>query len=555
MHTVFKKLKLAESKVLFSPTLIISVILLSFELKWSNNTRWSLFLVYMTFLVYLKRNKKSTLNWTLGLYFSLSVFSSFAFFNNQPNRAMQFLSYGYDHAFHFTLFRGFIETSWYPNVDLANWFTDFQLFTNGPLGYYSLSSFVLHPFSIIKSNPEFLLILYASFQIFTIFLLVWLTFNCITDFVMTNKTEKNFIAVLSLLVVFCLPVTLLFNGFPPYFMSIILILVWLKYDSRNMNTWQKNLTLSLCIYAVSMVTPAPSLFLFLSAVLSTFREFRNLIKGEQLIASLKNLSPFIFVGGIVLWSFSKSSAGLGWRQLLQPGGLQNINVVIAITILIITCVSLAKNFKGSSSDDLSVIVISGMLSVFAFSLLAITFTGNLQYYAIKQIYVALFFSSIYFVRSFKSYKHRSILNLFLVGLLIIPVFNPIFYKGGFMGVPPRVLASTFQEESWKTAPVNSSKIMAVEGLTKSDNGVCYVWRSKNPFTDMDLNSRWLNAMKAKNIISEKCFSAYWNNVQFSDRDLRAKLSKIEDNFVILTELPLPKEDDENITYVIISDKE
>ena len=552
MATVFKKLNLDESRLIFSPTLILSVILISFELKWSNNTRWSLFLLYLMFIVHAKRRRKSHITWISAFYFFISMLSSFVLFNNQPARAMQFLSYGYDQAFHFTLFRGFISTSWYPNVDLDGWFTNFELFTNGPLGYYSLSSFILHPFSLMNSDPEFLLTLYASFQIFTIFLLMWLTFNFITDFIHVKGIEKIYGAILTLLIIFCLPSTLLFNGFPPYFMSIILILIWLKYDSRNLNSWQRNLTLSSCIYAVSMVTPAPAAFLFLGALLSTLREFQHLLRGEQIASSLKNISPFIFVGGIVFWSFSKSSAGLGWRQLLQSGGLQNINVFTSLAIFIATSILLTRNFKNSISEDFSVIVISGMLSVFALSLLTVLFTGNLQYYAIKQIYLALFFSSIYFVISVKSYKHRSILYVFLVGLLMIPILNPIFYKSGFMGVPPRVLINTIQEESWSTAPVNSLKLMSVDGLSKIDEEICYVWRSKNPFTDMDLNSRWLNAMKEKNLISENCFYGYWNNVQFTNKDLHLKLSKIMEEFVILTELPLPEENEENVTYKIIS---
>jgi len=505
------------------------------------------------FFVRAKRRRKWHITWISALYFLVSVLSSFLFFNNQPARAMQFLSYGYDQAFHFTLFRGFIDTSWYPNVDFDSWFTNFEPFTNGPLGYHSLSSFILHPFSLINSDPEFLLTLYASFQIFTIFLLIWLTFNLITDLIQVKGNEKIYGAILTLLIIFCLPSTLLFNGFPPYFMSIILILIWLKYDSRNLNSWQRNLTLSSCIYAVSMVTPAPAAFLFLGALLSTLREFQHFLRGERIASSLKNISPFIFVGGIVLWSFSKSSAGPGWRQLLQSGGLQNINVFTSLTIFVVTSILLTRNFKNSISEDLSVIVISGMSSVFALSLLTILFTGNLQYYAIKQIYVALFFSSIYFVISVMSYKHRLILSVFQVVLLMIPILNPIFYKGGFMGVPPRVLINTIQEESWSTAPVNSLKLISVDGLSKIDEEICYVWRSKNPFTDMDLNSRWLNAMKAKNLISENCFYGYWNNVQFTNEELHLRLSKIVHEFVIFTEPPFPEENEENITYEIISD--
>jgi len=554
MLSSLEKKDFVDSKILFSPTLIIALILFSFELKWSNNTRWSIFLVYLIFFLYRNLQKRSNISWIPTLYFLIFILSSFLFFKEKPARALQFLSYGYDNAFHFTQFRGFIDTSWYPNVDFVHWFTDFQLFTKGPLGYYSITSFILNPFTLVSKNPEFLLILFAAFQVFILFLLAWLVYSCILDSAKTKATTKVIYAAFSLLIVFCLPATLLFNGFAPYFFSIVLILIWLNYDARNPNKWQKNLTLSLLIYCVSIVTPAPAVFLFFGALLVVFRELKSLaIRGNKTLV-FKNLSPFVLVGSFVLWTFSKSSAGLGWRQLLQAGGLQNINLISSIFIFFITFILLIRNFKRSIDDDLAVIVISGLFSVLALSALTITFTGDLQYYAIKQIYVALFFSVIYCVRSFKTYNLKALMNFSLIAVLIIPIFNPIFFKGGFMGVPPRVLIHTVQEVYWNTAPVNAMRLTSLKGLSKNDGSVCYVWRSEDPFTDKDLSSRWLNAMKSHNIISESCFSAYWNNGQLSDAELQEKLANLENDFVIVTDILPTAEVLENIKYVNFSKK-
>ena len=332
-------------ELLFSPTVMMALILFSFEFKLGNDLRWLFFLILVMVFAYRNRQKLKKMAWIPIVYFLICITTSFLFFKNRPDRAMQFLSYGYDNAFHFTLFRGFSDTSWYPKVDFANWFTDFQLFTNGPMGYYALTSFLLHPFTLIQDNPDFLLTMFATFQLLTPFILAWLVFKCIFDKDKVTKMTKVSYLSFSFLIVFCLPTTLLFNGFAPYFFSIVVMLIWLIYDSKNSIKWQKNLTLSLCLYSTSVVTPAPSALLFLVAFLIICREAQTFRKGEKRLSLLWNISPFVLVGACVLWTFGKSSAGLGWRQLLQPGGLQNINLFCTISIFILTSFLILRNSK------------------------------------------------------------------------------------------------------------------------------------------------------------------------------------------------------------------
>jgi hypothetical protein len=131
------------------------------------------------------------------------------------------------------------------------------------------------------------------------------------------------------------------------------------------------------------------------------------------------------------------------------------------------------------------------------------------------------------------------------------MFNPIFFEGGYMGVPPRVLTNTIQKDNWSTDPVNSILLLDVLGKSKIDEKTCIVWRSGDPFTNKDLSSRWLNAMKSTNFISESCFSAYWNNGQLSDKDFIEKLTTLDNKFVVLSEVPLSPEVDQDIEYIKI----
>jgi hypothetical protein len=55
---------------------------------------------------------------------------------------VQFLSFGYDNAFHLMVYRGFRETSWLPVKYVSSWWSDFGLFESTPIGSSALFSFL-----------------------------------------------------------------------------------------------------------------------------------------------------------------------------------------------------------------------------------------------------------------------------------------------------------------------------------------------------------------------------------------------------------------------------
>lgn len=552
MLNSLRRIQITLLSFFYSPTYLIALIIFSFELKQSNATRWILLITLVSVASHKRVISSIRQNWGSLAYFIFAVEVSFLLFNEKPNRALQFLSYGYDNAFHFTLFRGFLETSNYPKVDVENWFTDFQLFTKVPLGFHSFMSFIAEPFTLGVEDPANLLSVYSSIQVFSVFLLGWLVFKFLIK--ITNATIGNLVlcSVMSLILVFCLASTLLFNGFAPYFWSLIVIMIWLDFDSTNEVKWRKNLALSLSIYSVTMMTPAPATPLIFLALSFFIRELLEMKKGQKTITPLLNISPFILLGGLVLWSFNRTSAGLGWRQILQPGGLQNINTLTTAFIFIITISLLIKNYKQIPTDNLSLIVVFGICSTGFLASLTIALTGNLQYYVIKQIYVSLFFNSLYVVKTLCLSKNLLLSNGILASLLIYPVLNPIFFTGAYMGVAPRVLSHTLNANYWITGPINSDKIIGIADLGNDKTGACYIWRVNDRFSDADLSSRWINALKSTDLINEKCFSSYWNNQSFSDSELLSKLEQIDNQFVIITDKVRIKEGLGKITFKGIS---
>lgn len=540
---------LKNPNILFSPSLIFALILFSFNFKLSNNFRWLIFLVYILLFILLGKMTFRWLKKRVVVYFALSFLVSLLSFQNNPERALQFLSFGYDNAFQFSAFRGFNETSWYPNVDFENWFTDFQLFKNVPMGHSSLMSFLLHPFTFIDSKTEALVVFYAAFQLFSIFLLIFLVHQALKlDF--TESYRSRLLGIIfSILIVTCIASTIMVNGFAPYYWTLVFILFWLNFEANSHNTFRRNFTLSCCIYSVSLVTPAPATLLFFPAFIYLVREYRVKPIKTNIGQILGNVSPFILFAALVLFTFLNSTAGLGWRQLLKPGGIQNINPVTSVTILSITCYFLIRNRKHVVKDPLALIVISGLASSASLSALTFLYTGNLQYYAIKHIYLTLFFSSIYLAKGVSHPNKIVYKSGLFISILIYPIIFPKFYTAGYMGVLPNVLKQTFSSSDWGVAPVNAELILNFREQQDKIENKCYIWRIKDPFTDKDLSSRWLNAMYSQDIISESCFSAYWNNGQLSDEDFIKKLSTIENSFVLFVEVPLSLRINPDIEFV------
>lgn len=551
MKSSLKKSSNLVIELVSSPVVIFSLLIFSFEFKVANLTRLIFVALILILKIYGLRASGMRIGWPTPLYFVIAICVSFSIFHNHPARALQFLSYGYDNAFHFTIFRGFIETNWFPNVDLNSWFTDFQLFRKVPLGYYGIISFLNYPFKFFGTNSASSLIFFAWSQIFLIFLLIWLVFKFLKEQRKEKLSQDATNAFLSAMIVICIASTLLVNGFAPYFCSLVIILFWLNYDSGIASSWRKNLTISLSIYSIMMISPAPATLLFIPAINSIIHDYILMRKSGKKIEFLLSLAPFLIIGTLVLMSFNRSSSGLGWRQLLQTGGLQNINLLTSSILITIAIYLLIRNWKKIPKDALSQILISGFLSVVALSVLNIMFTGKIQYYAIKQMYILLFFISIYLAKTFIKSNYKVILTGTLAFLLLIPILNPNYFKGGYMGVFPRAIQHVFNSEIWKLEPVNAAQILQIDLLKGLPDNTCYIWRPESGFQDSDLSSRWINSLKDNNMITENCFAAYWNNMQLSDQELQDKLHNLKGNYVIFTELDNVHANIDNLSYRII----
>ena len=419
------------------------------------------------------------------------------------------------------------------------------------MGHSAMMSFILHPFTYMDLKTETLIVIYAAFQIFSILVLIFLVNQFLHQSFSVDYPSRLLRSIFSIITVTCVASTMLVNGFAPYFWCLVLILFWINFEAKNKNRLLRNLSLSLCIYSVSQITPAPATLLFFPALVYSIQEFRVNLNTNEIGRIIKNICPFILFGALTLFSFQNSSAGLGWRQLLQPGGLQNINLVTTTSLFAITLTLLILNRRNVLNDPLALIVISGMASSGALSILTLLCTGNLQYYAIKQIYLTLFLSSIYTVINLNISRIKFFVNGVILSLLIYPMAFPIFYTAGYMGVLPNVIVHTFSTTGWSTDPVNAELILQINKMPADIGNKCLIWRANDQFTDKDLSSRWLNAIVSRKIISEECFSAYWNNGVLSESELKEKLEKIDNDFLIFIDGPINQDVTQNIQFMEI----
>jgi hypothetical protein len=118
-----------------------------------------------------------------------------------------------------------------------------------------------------------------------------------------------------------------------------------------------------------------------------------------------------------------------------------------------------------------------------------------------------------------------------------------------MGVLPNVIIHTFSSTGWSTDSVNAGLILQINNASPGAGNKCLIWRVMDPFTDKDLSSRWLNAIISRKIISEDCFSAYWNNGLLSETEFKEKLEKIDSDFLIFTDVPINQDLNQDIQYI------
>jgi hypothetical protein len=185
------------------------------------------------------------------------------------------------------------------------------------------------------------------------------------------------------------------------------------------------------------------------------------------------------------------------------------------------------------------IALSTLASFSVLAILTIAYTGSIQYYAIKQLYVCLLILTIVVMKYLFEMNQSSLAKILgstlIIGIFSVSLLYSKVYTTGFMGTMPNAIRSISNEKSWQTSSVDSHNLIRMKGkLNPILQNQCLIFRV-SPF-ESDLNSRWANAIGNSNSTSEACFGAYWNSHMLSDQELISKLKSSSMDYVLIVAL-------------------
>ena len=441
---------------------------------------------------------------------------------------IQFLTLGYDNALHFSLFRSFVATPWFPFASDKDWstpFTGFYSYPSGQSALYSFFSSILLPDGATVEALVSVFFLLGVAGVIGIFLIVFQPVCKDNSF--KNLSLRFMLAATTSIMGAGIMMT---NGFPPYLLGIAIFLLWLK-TVLDEDPKHALFSTSLTIPIIQVVSPALLLFLLLpfSAI-----AFKYILNAFQQGISRKILSQGILVFPLALVTLlfiQNTSGSAGWRQLLVPGGIQPPYMV---TYFI--CITLALGLVFKTRNYLQLTVVSSLVSTLMLIFLTVKITGSIQYYAVKQFYLLLVL--VGFVCGYKIAKNSSKLHaslgLVLIIVMIFPAIRPNIFQGGFMGTLPKAVSDTSTKSEWINEPVNSELVTTNLDRLKQLDYDCIVYRDV-PF-DPDLSSRWLNALSSLNLISDECFSVFGNPSSIKMEELQDRINQSKLKVLVLIDL-------------------
>jgi hypothetical protein len=517
---------------------LIALVLLLFKFDISNNYRW-LIILFISFTLIIKNHKQiqySSKNLITPVFIMLILRLVTDLFYWKRDLLLQFLGFGYDNAFHFMAFRGLRETSWMPFGSDPGWWTEFELFRRAPSGASAIYSFMSVPLIGSTSNPYQELAVYGALSLCSFMAIIFFAIKLLSSQnILPWKTHK---ILQNLLLVFLITGStgvLLSNGFPPYVIETLLIIYWVHLNYRTSSIDLFNI--SSLIFCLLVISPGPFAFMLLPAFYLTWLDLRNRIRAGESYKFILHLAPVIFFASSSYIFFIDDSGTYGWRHILAAGGVKLPSSWTLLVLTILFVVISMKQIKSKRPDILFLVVLSGGLSVGLLSILTIYYTGSVQYYALKQLYVWIPLCSLLILATVLTPKIslnnvRNLMSIFLIATSAVTLVAKDFNRGGgFMNTFPNAIANTINANNQESSIVNAKLHLKISDSKYRLNGKCLIYKL-NGF-ESDLNSRWANALNYPAKMDEECFSGYWNSSSLSNYELLDRLRILDYEYVII----------------------
>ena len=530
----------STAKQYFNPITLAGLTLLTFKFQIENSIRVYVInaVVMLFFLIYRNELDFQRVNYKFLTFAMFMMILGVRILQSFSELLLQFLGFGYDNAFHLSVFRGYRLTSWFPEGDQTNWWTDFGLFGTSPTG----SSALFSTFSnvLIGDSHDAIseMSAFAVINIAMLFTTIAISIKFVTS--SPNKVFDNriFLVIPGVVGITMYSTgTMLVNGFPPYVTVTLLLLYWIRLQTYLKSTGVKLFNLSFTAFIILLVTPGPFAFLILPGVYLTTKLISELVRHKNPKDFAVGAVSSIVLGSISYFEFSSTSGSFGWRQILEPGGVHRPNLFIAISV---TLVFVVISLKQRSEFLIWLTLASGLLSVALLSILTLAFTGSIQYYGVKQFYIWLPLACLYLLReTFKFFSDKEkVGNVTFASLLIYSLLYSISWTNssstGWMGTPINAIRNLSNESIWYQSIIYAPNFLKNNSKGISADSRCIIFRV-NP-SESDLNSRWANALTNPITMSSECFSGYWNSSPLTTDEVVNRLRGLDENFLLL----LPK---------------
>ena len=527
----------STAKQYFNPITLAGLTLLTFKFQIENSIRIYVLnaVVILFFLIYRKELDFQRANYKFLTFTIFMMILGVRILQSFGEPLLQFLGFGYDNAFHLSVFRGYRLTSWFPEGDQTNWWTDFGLFGTSPTGSPALFSTFSN---VLIGDGHEAISEMSAFAVINIAIL--LTTIAVSIKFVTNRPNKVFDNRTFLVIPGVIGITMystgtmLVNGFPPYVTVTLLLLYWIQQQTYLKSTGVKLFNLSFTAFIILLVTPGPFAFLILPGIYLTIKLISELVRHKNPKDFAVGAVSSIVLGSISYFQFSSTSGSFGWRQILEPGGVHRPNLFIAISV---TLVFVVISFKQRSELLIWLTLASGFLSVALLSILTLAFTGSIQYYGVKQFYIWLPLACLYILReTFKFFSDKKkIGNVTFASLLIYSLLYSISWTNssstGWMGTPFNAIRNLANQSIWNQSIVYSPNFLKDYSRGISNNPRCVILRV-NP-SESDLNSRWANALTNPMRMSSECFGGYWNSSSLTAYEVIDRLGSLDENFLLV----------------------
>jgi hypothetical protein len=521
---------------------LFTFILISFVFPISNTNRWvtvtfvcSLLLLFHPISISeMYKLTIQALTLVLGIHLLLPIAEQI------QQKVLQFSLLGYDNALHFSLFRYYRSEEVFPFGYINSWGTDFEQFLNYPAGQAAIWSFLSMLIIGNSKNPDLEFLVFNVLYFATFTLLVLATYKIIRTSSRMFFDSRILVLGFSIIINFSLFGVIVSNGFPPYLLGTMVLNLFILGFNSSKSLEQKIFITSSTVFVLALV--APLFIAFLSGtVIYLGWKIIKLIKTKKLSfqSFIVILIPITFLL-LILWFNARTTSKFGWRQVLADGGIHPPNLFASIILTIFSLVLLFKQRKFFMHNSISLVFLSGGTSVALFCGLTLSYTGKIQYYAIKQSYIFLQIAAMVVLIAvcriaLISKMMKLSLHLLVCIAIMIPVFKPSIYTGGFMGTLPKALAIAWDENQWRSQimhPVFFDKIRDFKFSSKMDCAIVRYGQFPS-----DLSSRWANALSSYNNITNNCFDGFWNIDTLTPLELLDRLESLKGNFVLFTDEP------------------